>query len=372
VNSGLQHGERRPSSSFGFRFLFGATVFLGGVVAAVAIASLGGIEGAGWQYERFLASAVTLTVVIVPMASAVAYWTGYRLANEVGFVTNEVRALAAGDRAEPIPVRTLDEIGALTRRFEDLRVHGISALAHEERAKSRAEAADRFRTEFLTSISHELRTPLNAVLGFTDVLLDEIDGPLSEAQREDLEIIRNAGKHLVNLFNDVLDLSAAASGNLTLTCKSVDIQPILQVVARTLRGQLTDDKVRLHLEVVPNLPRVYGDTTRLRQVFANLVGNAVKFTDEGEVHVRATRADEGGLVVEVIDSGVGISPEYLNVIFDEFHQTGDSNRRRHGTGLGLSIARELIELHQGQISVTSVVGEGSTFRVFLPAVSDDH
>ena len=330
------------------------------------------MEAGDRHYERFIASIVMLTVVIVPLASAVAYWTGRRLANEVGFVTNEVRALAAGDRGEPIPVRTLDEIGALTRRFEDLRVHGISALAHEERAKSRAEAADRFRTEFLTSLSHELRTPLNAVLGFADVLLDEIDGPLSDAQREDVEIIRNAGKHLVNLFNDVLDLSAAASGNLSLALKSVEIQPILQVVVRTLRGQLTDDAVRLHLDVVGDLPRVYGDPTRLRQVFANLVGNAVKFTDQGEVRVRAAPADGGGVMVEVIDTGVGIAPAYVDVIFDEFHQTGDGERRRYGTGLGLSIARELIELHDGQISVTSAIGEGSTFRVFLPEESHDY
>ena len=127
-------------------------------------------------------------------------------------------------------------------------------------------------------MSHELRTPLNAVLGFADVLLEEIDGPLSDAQREDLEIIRNAGKHLVDLFNDVLDLSAAASGNLSLTRRLVQIQPILEVVARTLRGQLTDESVSISVKVPPNLPRVLGDPTRLRQVFANLVGNAVKFT----------------------------------------------------------------------------------------------
>lgn len=330
---------------------------------------LGDVPGTD-LHERGLGDAmIALAAVIVPLATGVAYWTGVRLANEVGYVIDELRALAAGDRVEPIPVRTLDEVGALTRRFEDLRQHWMMALSQEEEAKRRAEAADFFRAEFLTSLSHELRTPLNAILGFADVLLTEIDGPLSDAQREDIEIIRSAGQHLLDLFNDVLDLSAAASGSLTINRVQVDLESTLEFVVRTLKGEVQTSAVHLSLEVEGALPALVGDDVRLKQVFTNLVGNAVKFTERGEVRVVAMAAPDGGIVVEVIDTGVGIEPADVDVIFDEFHQTGDQERRTRGTGLGLSIARHLVELHEGQISVTSVMGEGSTFRVYLPGAA---
>jgi signal transduction histidine kinase len=217
----------------------------------------------------------------------------------------------------------------------------------------------------MQTVSHELRTPLNSILGFTDVLWEEIDGPLNAAQKEDLAIIRNAGNHLMSLFNDVLDLSAAASGHLQLEFELVDVPALLEAVSSELGGLRRDRPVTVRSEAATGLPAVPADPKRLRQIVTNLGSNALKFTEQGEV-VLGARLDGGWLRIEVRDTGPGIPPDEMSTVFEEFGQTVAEGKRRRGAGLGLAITRQLAELHGGEVSAESAPGEGSTFFVWLP------
>ncbi|MFW5876882.1 MAG: sensor histidine kinase [Myxococcota bacterium] len=344
-----------------------------GVTGLAGVAGFGcvGVAGTmvleGAALEAFHGALMVVGGVLLPVAAAI----GGLLARSV---IHDLRQLEAGvdamvrDEAwgRPVPIRSLDEVGEVTRRIDELRRHYLESLDRLREARRRAEVADEDKTEFLTSVSHELRTPLNAVVGFTDVLLAEIDGPLNEGQREDLSIIRGAGSHLVHLFNDVLDLSAAASGHLRLEREPVDVGPIVEAVGAELQGQRQDRPVAIHVELSPDLPAVYGDPHRLRQVITNLASNALKFTEEGEVRLEA-EASGGELIVRVRDTGPGIAPDQVPLLFAEFGQVGDAGRRRKGTGLGLAISRKLVELHGGTIEVRSTPGQGSEFTVRLPA-----
>lgn len=342
------------------------------VVSGVAVLAVGAILGS-WALEslqhetgpylsRLGVLGVALLAVGVPTA-----WASIRdFTSELRYIGVGVDSMVRGDQVgDAITPRTLDELGQLCLSFESLRSSYVAILERERAARRLVESADRDKTEFLTAISHELKTPLNSILGFADVLLEGMDGPLNAAQREDLLIIRGSGEHLMALFNDVLDLSAATSGHLALERDVVHLEPLLVLVARELRGLRRDRPVEIQVEAVPELPALHADRRRLRQVLTNLGSNAVKFTEKGSV-VLAADLDEAGVRIEVRDTGVGIPAESLGTIFGEFEQATSERPRARGAGLGLAITRQLVELHGGSIEVQSVVGEGTTFRVVLP------
>lgn len=303
---------------------------------------------------------------IIAIAGASAYIGAGGVSGDVEFVARRVRAIAQrGDLGEPVAIRALDEVGLLTRSFEELRQGYLEQLARDREARRQAQEADRIKSEFLDSVSHELRTPLNAILGFTQVLLAELEGPLSEGQREDLSMIQASGEHLLELFNNVLDLSALASGRIELNLSEVDPGQLLHEAASLLEAQREGKDVRIRREVSAQVPKVTADPTRLRQIVMNLGSNAVKFTRQGEVRLRAVQHQDE-LWIEVHDTGVGIAPSELSSIFEEFIQGGTSKERRRGSGLGLSICKQLTELHGGRIWAESELGEGSVFTVALP------
>jgi signal transduction histidine kinase len=223
--------------------------------------------------------------------------------------------------------------------------------------------ADRAKTQFLANISHELRTPLNAIIGFSKLLLKEIDGPLTEKQREDLEAVHHSGTHLLGLISDLLDLSKIEAGKMELAREPVDLVEIIRGVMTTAHVLVKEKSVELRMDVNPDLPRVEGDPMRLRQVILNLVSNAVKFTDIGEVEVRAELRGTY-LIVSVRDTGRGIRPEDQPKLFEEFRQLEGGHKE--GTGLGLAISKRLVQLHGGEIWAESFPGEGSTFTFSLP------
>ncbi len=274
-------------------------------------------------------------------------------------------ALPLAPRAH-IPVSTLDELGELVVAFDALRSDFRLALQQERELKRRAQEASVGNEAFLKAVSHELRTPLNSILGFADVLLSEMDGPLSDSQREDVRIIASAGRHLQALFNDILDLSAAATGHLELDHQEVALGPLVEEVAAEL-GSHRKEGVALDVHIDDDVPVLFADPKRLRQVLTNLAGNALKFTDTGFVRIEVERARDW-VVLRVSDTGVGIPPEALDEVFAEFDQVVErAGSRRGGSGLGLTIARTLVELHHGTILVKSHKGEGSVFEVRLPA-----
>jgi signal transduction histidine kinase len=215
-------------------------------------------------------------------------------------------------------------------------------------------------------MSHELRTPLNAILGYTELILDNIYGETPDKMRGVLERLQTNGKHLLGLINDVLDLSKIEAGQLTLDLAGYSLEDVVQTVFTAVESLATGKKLALTVDIAPKLPPGCGDERRLAQVLLNLVGNAIKFTDTGEVRISAT-AGNGTFEVCVTDTGPGIAVAEQKRIFEQFHQVDSSNTKaKSGTGLGLAIAKRIVELHGGQIWVDSEGGKGSAFHFTLP------
>ena len=250
-------------------------------------------------------------------------------------------------------------------------------MAQERAARRVAEQASSAKSEFLSTVSHELRTPLNAILGYAQLL--GMDEGLDARQRRGIETIRTTGEHLLALINDILDLSRIEARHTELVPAPVELAPFLGSVVDVLRAKADEKNLVLALYADRSLPAVVlADERRLRQVLLNLLGNAVRFTDRGTVSLCVT--DEGrdgpcALVrIEVCDTGVGIKPEDLPIIFEPFKQVGDAKRREGGTGLGLTVARALVSAMGGNIEVTSEPGHGTqfSFRLRLQLTDTDH
>jgi GAF domain-containing protein len=259
----------------------------------------------------------------------------------------------------------------LVTTFADQAVIAIEnvRLFDEIQDKSRQlEEASQHKSQFLANMSHELRTPLNAILGYTELMADGAYGEPSEKMVGILQRLEANGKHLLGLINDVLDLSKIEAGQLELELSDYCIQDIAQTVRSTLEPLAADKKLAFKLELSPDLPPGHGDGRRLSQVLINLVGNAIKFTDAGEVAIRA-EANNGAFHVSVRDTGPGISATDQAKLFQEFQQADNAiTRKKGGTGLGLAISKRIIEMHGGKIWVESQPGHGSTFAFTLPVV----
>jgi signal transduction histidine kinase len=242
-------------------------------------------------------------------------------------------------------------------------------LFHEIEDKGRQLAeASQHKSQFLANMSHELRTPLNAILGYTELMADGAYGEPSEKMLGVLQRLESNGKHLLGLINDVLDLSKIEAGQLVLELSDYSIQDIAQTVRSTLEPLAADKKLGFKVEVAPQLPPGRGDGRRLTQVLINLVGNAIKFTDAGEVVIKAV-ANNGSFQVSVRDTGPGISAADQAKLFQEFQQADNTiTRKKGGTGLGLAISKRIIEMHGGKIWVESQPGQGSTFAFTLPVI----
>ncbi|HVC54609.1 MAG TPA: GAF domain-containing protein [Stellaceae bacterium] len=234
-----------------------------------------------------------------------------------------------------------------------------------EKSEQLAEAS-RHKSQFLANMSHELRTPLNAILGYTELMADGIYGELPPRAAGVLERVQNNGKHLLALINDVLDLAKIEAGQLSLTLDDYAMPDVVRSVVSATEGLANSKGLKFTADIMPGLPTGHGDARRLSQVLLNLVGNAVKFTDAGEVAIAAT-AEDGHFVLTVRDTGPGIAPEDHGKIFEEFQQVDSSNtRKKGGTGLGLAISKRMVEMQGGSISVASELRHGATFRVTLP------
>jgi GAF domain-containing protein len=235
----------------------------------------------------------------------------------------------------------------------------------EEKGRDLAEAS-RHKSQFLANMSHELRTPLNAILGYTELILDSIYGEPSDKMRTVLERLHANGRHLLGLINDVLDLSKIEAGQLTLSLDDYSLSDVVHGVVSAVEPLADEKRLAFKAEVAPDLPSGRGDGRRPSQVLLNLVGNAIKFTDMGEVAIRAS-ATNGAFTVAVCDTGPGIPMADQAKIFEEFQQADSSiTRKKGGTGLGLSIAKRIIEMHGGRLWVESELGKGSTFYFTLP------
>ncbi len=228
------------------------------------------------------------------------------------------------------------------------------------------EIASQHKSQFLANMSHELRTPLNAILGYTELIVDDIYGEVPEKIRDILERVQKSGQHLLSLINAVLDLSKIEAGQLALSISDYSIKEVVYTAMTSVESLAAEKQLTLSLELGPDLPTGKGDERRITQVLLNLLGNAIKFTETGEVKIHVTKVDDTFLIA-VSDTGPGISEADRDMIFEEFQQADSSStKQKGGTGLGLAIAKRIIEMHDGRIWVESSLGKGSTFRFTLP------
>jgi signal transduction histidine kinase/HAMP domain-containing protein len=262
-----------------------------------------------------------------------------------------------------------DKQNDLVKTFADQAVIAIEnvRLFHEIKEKSQQlEVANRHKSEFLSRISHDLRTPLNAIIGFTRMVLRKTEGQIPDLQKENLQKVLISSEHLLNLINGLLDLAKIEAGRMEVFAETFKLDEVIHMVASTIEPMLKDGRVRLVREIAPDIPPLNTDRQKLKQIVLNLLSNAAKFTELGEIKVSAWQ-ENGTLKLAVSDTGIGMKKEALSHIFEEFRQAETSTSGKYGgTGLGLAIVKKFVNLMGGDISVESEVGKGSKFTITIP------
>jgi signal transduction histidine kinase len=304
--------------------------------------------------------------LFIALLGMVTFITSRHLHEEVQrsrFSSGRVREMLEQLRSQRVELdKTIKTLEYANQRIETMNVELVEA-------RNVAETADRLKTEFLAHMSHELRTPLNAILNFTAFVADGLMGDVNEEQIETLQKVMDSGNHLLSLINDILDISKIEAGMMNLFIEEVDLNAILKGTLSTTKGLVKNRPVELIAEIDDDLPMISGDKRRIRQIFLNLASNAVKFTPDGTITIKASQKD-GEIHVAVQDTGVGIAKEEQAIVFETFKQAQHDLETTPGTGLGLPICKHFIEAHGGTISLESEKGKGTIFSVTLPLVTE--
>jgi signal transduction histidine kinase len=320
--------------------------------------------------DRFSYVLYAGSAAIIAISILLTFYIGRAISGPLTNMIKVMNSIANGNSAVSVPgMERRDEIGAMAKAVDVFAT--VSKELHKRElslieARAMAESASQHKSQFLANMSHELRTPLNAILGYTELMSDNIYGDISGKMREVVDRIQRNGKHLLGLINDVLDLSKIEAGQLTLSFADYSLKEMVQSVFTAIEPLASEKGLTLKIELPADLPRGHGDERRLTQVLLNLVGNAIKFTDKGEVVIRASAA-EGSFAIAVRDTGHGVAEGDQTKIFEQFQQADNTaTRKKGGTGLGLSISKRIIEMHGGRIWVESRLRQGSTFYFTLP------
>jgi signal transduction histidine kinase len=318
--------------------------------------------------------AIALMFLSIGLASFATLYVMWRVIWPLRQITDTMSAVVSGDFQYTIPFEgRQDEIGQFSRALHLFRNSAAEKqrleveLVRNQAAKEVAETSNRVKSEFLANMSHELRTPLNAIIGFSEVISMEIFGPGVPRYRDYATDIHGAGRHLLSLINDILDISKAEAGKLELRVEANDLSSLIKECARLMRGRAAEQKLRINIDV-PTLPPVLIDRLRIKQVLLNLLSNAIKFTEEGGVvSVEVSHEESQGVVICVRDTGIGMAPEMLPLAFEPFRQIDSAlSRKFDGTGLGLPLVKTLVELHGGQVTIKSALGKGTSVFVHFP------
>ena len=279
-----------------------------------------------------------------------------------------------GELEKEIVSNSVPQLGvALTNavNFEETRNLSIEITKRNDELSSKnfeIEKAYKVKSDFLSSMSHELRTPLNSIIGFSSVLLGPSGDPLTDDQRMALEKVLKNGRHLLQLINDILDISKLESGRMTLSVETEDVETVLSNCILIVEPLIQSKRLALTQEIQPNLPAMTTDIVKVRQIIVNLLSNASKFTEKGGISIKVSQRENEMISFAVKDSGIGIAPKDFDRVFEEFQQVDSSNTRKYkGTGLGLPIARKLARMLGGDLTVSSELGQGSTFTMTIPA-----
>jgi PAS domain S-box-containing protein len=289
--------------------------------------------------------------------------------------TNRIVLDPQGEVAEILSIGT--DISELKRAEEAIRELNIGLerrvaerTAELVIAKEQAESADRIKSAFLAAMSHELRTPLNSIIGFTGMVLQGLAGPINKEQEKQLGMVRGSARHLLDLINDVLDISKIEAGQLQIMSETFDLRKSIEKAVQIILPLAEKKNLQLHYKIGDDISEMRGDQRRVEQILINLLSNAVKYTDHGEINLNCS-TDNNSITMSVTDTGIGIKPENLNIIFDAFRQVDSGiTRVQEGTGLGLNITNKLVEMMGGSIHVESEWEKGSTFTVIFPKIKE--
>ena len=358
---------------------------------------------AQFRRERlFMAAAsIGITALAIMVTAGAVSFLLRRVTRPLHQLVDATKAISSGDLSTEIPVQSEDEVGRLAASFNQMARDLKASIGDKDRyagelaklnveleekvrertseleetnrdlavASRKIQDADRLKSEFLANMSHELRTPMNSIIGFTRIVRKKSVDILPKRQIENLERVEVSAGRLLALINDILDLSKIEAGKMRLNIAPVDLGQLAKTCLATVASLVKKDRVQLVTRLPEGLPELQSDADKLTQILINLLSNAIKFTQDGEVALSAA-AENGTLRIAVSDTGIGMPPDALEYIFDEFRQVDGSSTRVHGgTGLGLSITKKLTQLLGGLIEVQSVQGKGSTFTVTLPAAA---
>lgn len=314
------------------------------------------------SHEAYLTSrwiVVGFAVGSIGLALVLGYAIFWSLIGPIKRMDERFKQIASADFSQHVQVPNRDELGTLAAN--------LNQMSDElGRLYQQLEAANRHKSDFLARVSHDLRTPLNAIIGFTRMVLRKTEGQIPDLQKENLQKVLISSEHLLGLINGLLDLAKIEAGKMEVFAESFKVDDVIHMAASTIEPLLKDGRVRLIREIAPDVPHLNTDREKLKQIILNLLGNAVKFTEQGEIKI-ATWQENGLLKLTVSDTGIGMEKEALDHIFEEFRQADTSTSGKYGgTGLGLAIVKKFVNLMGGDIGVESEVSKGSKFTITIP------
>jgi signal transduction histidine kinase len=331
-------------------------------------------------YEPLYASMLrtsSLFLVGLGLALLASLYLARRVVRPLQALREGVERISSGDLSSRLEIKTGDEIETLAEEFNRMTAHLKEAQTGLERkvaertqaltvANEKLEEASQLKSQFLANVNHELRTPMSAIIGYARLVLRATEGQISQLQRENLQDLLHNAERLLNQIDSLLDFAKIEAGKMEVHVEPVKVNEVIQVAVSTIEPILNGGSVRIIREIAPGMPALNTDREKLRQILLNLLDNAVKFTDRGEIKIAASQQN-GSLKLVVSDTGIGIEKEELKHIFEEFHR-GDSSsiKKYRGTGLGLAIVKKFVNLLGGDVAVESEVGKGSVFTVTLP------